>query len=61
MSEFHIFINALSCRDLLVSFRKATGQKPLRIIFYRSKLLSVMQFYLQFFRSYSLSNIASEF
>ena len=23
------------CRDLLVSFRRATGQKPLRIIFYR--------------------------
>lgn len=25
-----------NCRDLLVSFRKATGQKPQRIIFYRS-------------------------
>ncbi|RZR95789.1 hypothetical protein BHM03_00024662 [Ensete ventricosum] len=23
------------CRELLISFRKATGQKPLRIIFYR--------------------------
>jgi eukaryotic translation initiation factor 2C len=31
-------------RDLLISFRKATGQKPLRIIFYRDGV-SEGQFY----------------
>ncbi|KAI3981946.1 hypothetical protein MKX01_018852 [Papaver californicum] len=32
------------CRELLISFRKATGQKPLRIIFYRDGV-SEGQFY----------------
>lgn len=34
----YFYINFCLCRDLLVSFRKATGQKPLRIIFYRLEL-----------------------
>lgn len=34
LHDFRSNINFL-CRDLLISFRKATGQKPLRIIFYR--------------------------
>ncbi|KAF9618614.1 hypothetical protein IFM89_002309 [Coptis chinensis] len=36
----------LYCRDLLVSFRKATGQKPQRIIFYRS-LNELMNVYIK--------------
>ena len=42
---FHLCLR----RDLLVSFRKATGQKPLRIIFYRFICLSTITYLLDIY------------